>query len=71
MGSLAGEALVFRQPVGVAAGRGSVLEDGPRGLRAGDRAVLFDSRIPHYGRAPSRAFAGLRVTIAFKLEAAA
>lgn len=36
-----------------------------------NRAVLFDSRIPHYGRAPSRAFSGLRVTIAFKLEAAA
>ncbi len=35
-----------------------------------NRAVLFDSRIPHLGRAPSRFFSGLRVTIAFKLEAA-
>jgi len=35
-----------------------------------NRAVLFDSRIPHYGRAPSRHFAGLRVTVAFKLEPA-
>lgn len=35
-----------------------------------NRGILFDSRIPHYGKAPSRAFAGLRVTIAFKLESA-
>jgi hypothetical protein len=32
-----------------------------------NRAVLFDARIPHEGRAPSRDFAGLRVTVAFKL----
>jgi len=32
-----------------------------------NRAVLFDSRIPHMGRAPSRAYGGLRVTVAFKL----
>jgi hypothetical protein len=32
-----------------------------------NRAVLFDARIPHAGRAPSRDFPGLRVTIAFKL----
>jgi len=31
------------------------------------RAVFFDSRILHSGRAPSRAFGGLRVTVAFKL----
>jgi hypothetical protein len=31
------------------------------------RAILFDARIPHEGRAPSRNFGGLRVTIAFKL----
>ena len=35
-----------------------------------NRAVFFDSRIPHYGRAPARVYAGLRVTIAFKLEPA-
>jgi len=35
-----------------------------------NRAVLFDSRIPHYGRAPSRACTGLRVTVAYKLEPA-
>jgi hypothetical protein len=35
-----------------------------------NRAVFFDSRIPHYGRAPSRICAALRVTIAFKLETA-
>lgn len=34
------------------------------------RAVLFDARIPHEGRAPSREFPGLRVTLAFKLEPA-
>ena len=32
-----------------------------------NRAVIFDSRIPHAGRAPSRFFSGLRVTVAFKL----
>ena len=32
-----------------------------------NRAVLFDSRIPHEGRAPSRDYGGLRVTLAFKL----
>jgi SM-20-related protein len=32
-----------------------------------NRALLFDARIPHEGRAPSRDFGGLRVTIAFKL----
>ena len=31
------------------------------------RAVLFDSRILHAGRAPNRSYGGLRVTIAFKL----
>jgi hypothetical protein len=35
---------------------------------APNRAVLFDSRIPHSGRAPSRLCAALRVTVAFKLE---
>ena len=34
-----------------------------------NRAVLFDSRIPHVGRAPSRYFGGLRVTVAYKLKA--
>lgn len=34
-----------------------------------NRAVFFDSRIPHYGRAPGRLYGGLRVTVAFKLEA--
>jgi SM-20-related protein len=33
-----------------------------------NRAVFFDARIPHYGRAPGRLYGGLRVTIAFKLE---
>ena len=33
-----------------------------------NRAVLFDSRILHAGRPPSRACPALRVTIAFKLE---
>jgi hypothetical protein len=32
-----------------------------------NRAVLFDARIPHEGRAPSRDYGGLRVTLAFKL----
>lgn len=35
---------------------------------APNRAVLFDSRIPHVGRAPARSYGGLRVTIAFKLR---
>ncbi|HEY2337458.1 MAG TPA: 2OG-Fe(II) oxygenase [Burkholderiales bacterium] len=34
-----------------------------------NRAVFFDSRVPHYGRAPARLYSGLRVTIAYKLEA--
>jgi SM-20-related protein len=34
-----------------------------------NRAVFFDSRVLHSGRAPGRAFTGLRVTIAYKLEA--
>jgi hypothetical protein len=33
-----------------------------------NRAVFFDSRIPHAGRAPSRACHTLRVTVAYKLE---
>jgi len=33
-----------------------------------NRAVFFDSRIPHAGRAPSRLCPALRVTVAFKLE---
>jgi hypothetical protein len=32
-----------------------------------NRAVFFDGRIAHAGRAPNRSFNGLRVTIAFKL----
>lgn len=36
---------------------------------APNRAILFDSRIPHAGRGPSRRCPGLRVTIAFKLRA--
>lgn len=39
-------------------------------LPAPNRAIFFDSRIPHAGTAPSRFFGGLRVTIAFKLRAA-
>jgi SM-20-related protein len=35
-----------------------------------NRAVLFDARIPHVGRPPSRACPALRVTVAFKLEVA-
>lgn len=35
-----------------------------------NRAVFFDSRILHYGKAPGRGFPGLRVTIAFKVESA-
>jgi len=31
------------------------------------RAVFFDSRILHAGRAPQRSYSGLRVTVAFKL----
>ena len=34
-----------------------------------NRAVFFDSRILHVGRAPSRACPALRVTVAYKLEA--
>ena len=34
-----------------------------------NRAVFFDSRILHKGRAPSRDFHGLRITVAFKLIA--
>ena len=33
-----------------------------------NRGVFFDSRLLHVGRAPSRQFAGLRVTVAFKLR---
>ncbi len=33
-----------------------------------NRAVLFDSRLQHAGRAPSRYCGGLRVTVAYKLE---
>lgn len=33
-----------------------------------NRAILFDARIPHEGRAPSRHCRGLRVTVAFKLR---
>jgi hypothetical protein len=36
-----------------------------------NRAVLFDSRIRHVGRAPGRAFSGLRVTVAYKLDSVA
>jgi SM-20-related protein len=36
-----------------------------------NRAVFFDSRILHAGRAPSRACPALRVTVAYKLERAA
>jgi hypothetical protein len=32
-----------------------------------NRSVLFDSRIPHAGRASNRSYGGLRVTLAFKL----
>jgi hypothetical protein len=35
-----------------------------------NRAVFFDSRIVHAGRAPSRICPGLRVTVAYKLEIA-
>ena len=35
-----------------------------------NRAVFFDSRILHAGRAPSRACPALRVTVAYKLERA-
>jgi len=35
-----------------------------------NRAIFFDSRILHAGRSPSRAFTGLRVSVAYKLEAA-
>jgi len=33
-----------------------------------NRAVFFDSRIPHAGRAPSRSCVALRVTVAYKIE---
>jgi SM-20-related protein len=33
-----------------------------------NRAVFFDARIPHCGRAPSRSCTALRVSVAFKLE---
>ena len=33
-----------------------------------NRGIFFDSRILHVGRAPSRYYGGLRVTVAFKLE---
>lgn len=36
---------------------------------APNRAVLFDARFPHVGRAASRYFGGLRVTVAYKLIA--
>src|SRR5262249_54261958 len=36
-----------------------------------NRAVFFDSRISHVGRAPSRGCPALRVTVAYKLEATA
>jgi SM-20-related protein len=36
-----------------------------------NRAVFFDSRIAHEGRAPSRSCNALRVTVAFKLETCA
>jgi hypothetical protein len=36
-----------------------------------NRAVFFDARIPHEGRAPSRQYGGLRATLAFKLGPAA
>ena len=39
-------------------------------LPAPNRAVLFDSRLLHAGRAPSRYCGGLRVTVAYKLEPA-
>ena len=35
-----------------------------------NRAILFDSRMAHHGRAPSRICTALRVTLAFKLNAA-
>jgi len=35
-----------------------------------NRAVLFDGRLSHAGRAPSRHCKGLRVSVAFKLERA-
>ena len=48
-------------------GRGEVIG----GVRpAPNRAVLFDSRVPHSGRPPSRACPALRVTLAYKLEPA-
>ncbi len=37
---------------------------------APNRGVLFDARLLHFGRAPNRHFAGLRVTVAYKLQQA-
>lgn len=36
-----------------------------------NRALIFDARIPHQGRPPSRVCGTLRVTLAFKLEPSA
>ena len=33
-----------------------------------NRAIFFDSRIPHVGRAPARACQALRISVAYKLE---
>ncbi len=33
-----------------------------------NRAIFFDSRIPHVGRAPARACQDLRISVAYKLE---
>ncbi|HUS24899.1 MAG TPA: 2OG-Fe(II) oxygenase [Candidatus Binatia bacterium] len=55
---------------------GETLFFGPRGnVIAGvvprpNRAVFFDSRLAHAGRAPSRTCPALRVTVAYKLETA-
>lgn len=48
-------------------GAGNVIAGVPP---APNRAVLFDSRLLHAGRAPSRYCGGLRVTVAYKLEPA-
>jgi SM-20-related protein len=66
--------LYYPMPVWLPEWEGETLFFDPRGnVRAGiapvpNRAVLFDSRLLHSGRAPSRHCAGLRVTIALKLE---
>lgn len=39
-------------------------------MPATNRAIVFDSRLSHAVRPPSRFFGGLRITVAFKLEAA-